>query len=137
MNFVQNFFKNWFTNLIVLLALFRFYPGFLFPTDFPSQLIAAFVLTAIITFFQPILKMIVLPVNIITFGLFNWLLEALVLLLLTILIDNVTFQSFNWKTFTFFGVTFSGGGLNSFFSVIIGSIFFKFLTSLVKYLTSD
>ena len=137
MNFFYNFFKNWFRNLIVLLALARFYPGFVIPYDFGSQLFTSFVLTAITIFFQPILKMIVLPVNIITFGMFTWLLEALILLLLTLIIDQVSFKSFSFSAFSFMGIIIPQGEINIILSVFLGSIMFKFLQSLIKYISES
>ncbi len=137
MNFITQFIRNWFRNLIVLLALDRLYPGFSIPSLFSTQILSAFVLTSIITFFQPILKMIVLPVNIITFGMFTWLLEALILLMLTLIIDNVSFHPFTYQAFTFLGVNIPGGQLNIILSIFFGSVLFKFLVSLVKYLTTE
>jgi len=137
MSFITNFIKKWFRSLIVLLALARFYNGFSIPSDFISQLITAFILTAITIFLQPILKMIVLPVNIITFGMFTWLLEALILLLLTLMVDGVTFQAFYYQTFSILGISFPGGQLNIYLSIFFGSIIFKFLISLIDYLSQD
>ena len=137
MSFITNFIKQWFRNLIVLLALARFYPGFSVPANFISQLITAFILTTITIFLQPILKMLVLPVNIITFGMFTWLLEALILLLLTLVVDGVAFQAFSYQTFTVIGVSFPSGQFNIFMSIFFRSIIFKFLISLITYLSSD
>ena len=81
--------------------------------------------------------MLVLPVNIITFGMFTWLLEALILLLLTLVVDGVAFQAFSYQTFTVIGVSFPSGQFNIFMSIFLGSIIFKFLISLITYLSSD
>lgn len=73
---------------------------------------AGAVLSVLMLFVKPILRIIFLPINIITFGLLSWLVNVIVLYLLTVLVFEIsiipwTFPGATWMGFVIPGIKFS------------------------------
>ena len=66
-------------------------------------LFAGLMLGLLMLLVAPMLKILFIPINIITFGLMSWMINVIVLWLLTIFVPNVTIQA--W---TFPGATWAG-----------------------------
>ncbi|MFC2149112.1 phage holin family protein [Candidatus Auribacterota bacterium] len=61
---------------------------------FGAAFIAAIVLALVNTFFKPFLVLLTLPINIMTFGLFMLLINALVLKLVSVMVSGFSVQGF-------------------------------------------
>jgi len=90
MHFLARLFFYFFSNLIALFAVVYFIEGFEVSPGFNNFLLVAAVLTLINVFFRPILKLILTPVIVLTFGLGIFLVNALILYLLDKLLINIT-----------------------------------------------
>lgn len=99
---------------------------FLLPTvnfsDWVAMVIASLVLTLLFSIVRPILKLLTLPINIITLGLFSSIINAVLLWLTTYLVPG-----FEIANTTIVGVELGGALTILFVSVVIG-----FLQPLVK-----
>ena len=88
---------TWIVKLLVnALAIFlvgNFLPGIHVP-DFTVALIAAFVLGIANTFIRPILMLITLPINLITLGLFTFVLNGFMFWLATKVVHGFVIDSF-------------------------------------------
>jgi putative membrane protein len=69
-------------NAATLIIAFWVFPGLSFTGDMPALLLLAAIFGLINTFLKPILKLVSLPINLLTFGLFGLALNAGLLLLL-------------------------------------------------------
>lgn len=90
MHFLARLIFYFFSNLIALFAAVYFVKGFEIGPGFNNFLLVAAVLTLINVFFRPILKLILTPVIVLTFGLGIFLVNALMLYLLDKLLINIT-----------------------------------------------
>lgn len=90
MHFLARLIFYFFSNLIALFAVVYFIKGFEVSPGFNNFLLVAAVLTLINVFFRPILKLILTPVIVLTFGLGIFLVNALMLYLLDKLLINIT-----------------------------------------------
>lgn len=85
---------------------------------------------------KPILSIITLPLNVITLGTFSFLINAVILYLLTVLVSGISIRAFVFKGFSFAGFVVPNVTLNTFFAFIIASLFLSifvgFLTWLIK-----
>ena|SRR3989344_930208 len=61
-----------------------------------SALGAAIVLGLVSTFIKPILLFLTLPINILTLGLFTWVINALVILLVAAIVPGFRVKGFGW-----------------------------------------
>lgn len=90
MHFLARLIFYFFSNLIALMAAVYFIKGFEVSPGLSNFLLVAGVLTLINVFFRPILKLILTPVIVLTFGLGIFLVNALMLYLLDKVLINIT-----------------------------------------------
>ena len=88
--FISRLIFHFFTNFIALLATTYFIKEFEVVPDLASFSLVAGVFTLINVFIRPILKLILSPVIILTFGLGIILVNALTLYLLDIILTDIT-----------------------------------------------
>lgn len=107
-------------------AIVLFVLSFILPTvnfaDWVALLVASVVLTLMFSVVKPILKLLTLPINIVTLGLFSSVISAVLLWLTTYLVPG-----FEIANTTLLGVNLGGALTILFVSVVIG-----FLHPLVK-----
>lgn len=84
---------RWLINALALLLLTQIFAGFHIDT-FYHALIAALVLGLINAVIRPLLIILTLPVNIISLGLFTFVINACMLLLMETIVKGVEIQGF-------------------------------------------
>jgi putative membrane protein len=99
-----NVFALWMTTQLV--------PAFAVAGGIIGLFLAGFVLTILVLIVRPLLKILFIPITIITFGLLSWIINVIVLYLLTVLLPAVTvgpwtFPGMAWSGFTVPAVRFS------------------------------
>jgi len=126
--------QRWFRNVVALLTLSYFYPGFEVSGGVRSLLIASALLYFVQVFLHPLLKVLYLPINVITLGMFKWLLVTVHLLIVAYVFRDVLFMPFSYLGFEFFGIEIPPGEINLILSVIVGSIFYRFIRKVLLFL---
>ena len=86
---------NWLVNAIVIIVAAYLLPGVHVAT-FISALWAALVLGVINAILKPILVLLTLPINLLTLGLFTFVINALLVLLATHIVPGFSVDSFWW-----------------------------------------
>ena len=79
-------------NALALMATAYIVPGF-HVADFKSAVLASVVLGVVNTFIKPILKFITLPITLITLGLFSFVINALVLFMVSAVVPGLKLDS--------------------------------------------
>lgn len=90
---MTTFLFRWVINAIAFMAIAMIIPGFEV-TSFGYALLAAFVLGLVNAFVRPLLFILTLPVTIITLGLFVFVLNALMLWLVSTVVDGFEVDGF-------------------------------------------
>ncbi len=75
-----NILVRWFINAVALFIVSRILTGFIVD-DFVAALVAVLIIGFVNALIKPILSLLTLPINILTLGLFSFILNALMLLL--------------------------------------------------------
>ena len=91
-------------NAIVILILAAIMPGVSI-SGFGTALIVAIVLGLINAFLKPVLILLILPINILTLGLFTLVINALLILLVSSIVPGFNVSSFGWALL--FGIVLS------------------------------
>jgi putative membrane protein len=86
---MKNILKSILLNTLAIFLVASALPGLKFGQDFQVLIIAAIVLALINTFIKPFLKILLLPINVITLGLFGWLVNVIVLYLTTLVVPGL------------------------------------------------
>lgn len=79
--FLFHVFALWLTSNI--------FPGMALTGNWQTILIAGFILSILMLIIKPILHILFIPINLITFGLLSWTINVIVLFLLTVILPDV------------------------------------------------
>lgn len=90
-----NVFSLWLTSEVL--------PALVIRGTWQTILVAGGVLSILMIFVLPLLKILFIPINIITFGLMSWFINVIIIYLLTVLLPEVSV-----RPFMFDGATFAG-----------------------------
>lgn len=111
-----------FINLATLYIVTLFFPGLSIENKTITFLSAAVVWTLLNKVIKPIIKLLLLPINLITLGLFSWVINVFTLYLLGNLIDGVKINAFVFNGFSYQGFNIPQISFNIFLSYVLTSI---------------
>ncbi len=83
---------------------------------------------------KPVLNVFLLPINILTLGLFRWVSVVVAFYLITLLIPQFAINSFYFPGASLLGITLPGMMIGKLFSLIIVSIAVNFTVSLILWI---
>ena len=132
----KKFIKKWFLAFLAILCVSYFYAGMENLNGIRSLVMTGLIIAASKTFFNPLLKMLWLPINIITLGIFSWFLEVIHLLIADYLVSNLNFVEFSYEAFKFVGIPFQAGHANMVISVLLGGLFYVFVKKGLEFVSS-
>jgi len=112
---MQHFLLTWLGTAIALLITAHFVPGFIVKT-FVTALVAAVVLGLVNAIVRPILSLLTLPINLITFGLFTFVINAFTLWLASALTPGYGFE------------------IRGILPALLGSIVLAIVSTIISYL---
>ena len=95
---------NWIVSAMVVFSIAYIMPG-VRVADFTSALVVALVLGIINAFLKPVLLILTLPINLLTLGLFTFVLNALLILLVSSIVPGFVVDGF--LTALIFGIVLS------------------------------
>jgi putative membrane protein len=95
---------NWVVSALVIFCIANILPG-VHVADFTAALIVALVLGIINAFLKPVLVILTLPINILTLGLFTFVINAALILLVSSIVPGFIVDGFLWALV--FGVILS------------------------------
>jgi putative membrane protein len=74
----------------------NFASGMVFQKGFMTLVIAGVAITFVSVLAKPVINLMLLPINILTFGIFRWVGSAVILYLVTLLVKDFKIISFNY-----------------------------------------
>ncbi|MGD8744233.1 MAG: phage holin family protein [Candidatus Woesebacteria bacterium] len=89
--------------LIDLLALYfvtQIASGMVFERGIQTMLITAGAMTVVTILAKPVINLLLLPLNLVTFGVFKWVSSAVALYIVTLIVDNFKIAYFDYAGFT-------------------------------------
>ena len=111
-----------------LISGMRVYGGLL------TYIIAGLVLTLLMKLLKPILNLLALPLNIITLGLFSFVINVIIFYVLTVLVVGITISAFILPDLSFAGITISSRHIDIIFAFVIVSILQSVVVSFLTWL---
>jgi putative membrane protein len=110
--------RRWLINGLALAILATFMSGIDYGGDLTSLAIVAGWLTIIELVVRPLLKIVLLPINLITFGLLGWLIGVAVLYLATIFVSRFSITAFGLGPFSLVGFKIPKIVLSDFWALV-------------------
>lgn len=124
-------------NGLVLYAALLIYPGMVYDGSLQTLTIAAVTMMVLNRVVKPLIKLFLLPINLITLGLFRWVAHVATLFLLTRIVGG-----FKVVGFTFYG--WEAGGfvapqleVSLLMSYVLGSCVIGALASFLRWILDD
>ncbi|MCL5675613.1 MAG: phage holin family protein [Patescibacteria group bacterium] len=108
--------------------------GFIIPLNLLIYLKIALVFSLLTYLVKPFLKIIFLPLNFITLGLFFWFLNVIILYLLKLILAEVSFIATPYPSFSYYGIIIPSFRLSAFWSLVLSSISLTVITKLINWL---
>ena len=127
--------RNVLLNALALSALPYLFPGVIISGGAYTYVFAGFLLTLMSFIIKPILNLITLPINLMTFGLFSIVTNTFILYLLTVLMTNISIHPFVLKGFSYNGFAAPTIAITAFFAYFISAIVLSLITSFINWLT--
>lgn len=99
-----------------------------------TYLFAAAVLTGIIIFIKPLLKLLFLPINFLTLGFFAWIINVAILYLLTLFVSQIQVTPFEFVGFSYQGFIIPKISFGIFESFLVTSLAISIISNFLIWL---
>lgn len=120
--------KHFIINTVSLYLVSQAVSGMVFAQNFYTLLLAGIVLTLMAFFIKPVINILLLPINLLTFGLFRWVGFAITLFIVTLIVPGFKLLDFVFKGFNSYWFNIPALSLSG----VLAFIAFSFLISLVS-----
>jgi len=108
--------------------------GIVFGEGIKTLLIAGLFLSLTSFFAKPIINILILPINLITFGLFKWVSSAIILYIVTLLVKDFKIESFIFSGFSSKWIDIPALNFQGFLALISYSLLLSVITSFFYWL---
>ena len=129
--------RGFFLSGLVLYLSVLIYPGMVYDGKVETLVIAAIALMLLNRIVKPLIKLFLLPINLITLGLFRWVAHVLTLFLLTRIVSGfgvVGFIFSGWESNGFVVPMFE---VSTLMSYVLGSITIGLIASSIAWVLDD
>ncbi|MEA3355639.1 MAG: phage holin family protein [Patescibacteria group bacterium] len=118
-------------NTFSLFITSSFFVGLLAPDDLLNLITAGAIFTLINYLVKPIIKLFLLPINLLTLGLFRWIANVLVLVILTKIVSTISIIPFTFPSISQSGFVTPSFYINKTVSYILASFLLSFIFNLI------
>lgn len=122
-------------NLTALYAATRIVSGLTYEGGIKTLLIAGAVFAAINFLLVPLLKILFLPLNLLTLGLFAWLINVLAIYALTTAVSGFKILPYQFPGFQAGGLVIPAYDLSTFWVAVLASLVIGIITHFLQWLT--
>ena len=133
---MKDFLRQSLINSFSLFLVSSIFPGLTVPRMVFNLIWAGIIFTLINRLVKPIIKLFLLPINLMTLGFFGWLANVLVLLIAVRLVDSLTVAGFVSQPFSYSGFSVPGLTFSPFAALIITSFLLSLTFRGIMYLCS-
>lgn len=130
---MKSLLRSYVISLASLYLTSLFISGLTYQGGYKTLLFGSAVLMIINWFIKPVAKIFMIPFNLITLGLFSWLVNVLMFFLLTKLVPQIQISAWNFPGLTFAGYALPGMPLNQLMTLIAVSFSVAFIGSLLHW----
>jgi putative membrane protein len=108
--------------------------GLIFENGLQTLLISGIALTGVFFLAKPVINLLLLPLNLITFGLFRWVSSAVVLYLVTLIIKEFKIIAFNFTGYSSKWIDIPAFNFKGLLAFIAFSFILSLITSFLYWL---
>lgn len=112
-------------------------PGLVILGNWQVVLFAGFILGLLHLIVTPILKILFIPINLLTFGLLAWFIYVIVFYLLTVFVPEVNIVSWDFPGMRFSGFVVPGFHLSYFWALVATSLLVTFIANILHWASEN
>lgn len=127
--FLFSVFALWLTSQVL--------PGITITGDWQTLVFAGFILCLLMLIVAPILKILFIPINILTFGLLAWLVHVIVIYLLTLFVPEIQVNAWSFAGASWVGFVIPSFEVGYFLSLVVTSLFVAAITDILHYVSEE
>lgn len=120
-------------NLLVIYLVGAAYPGFTILHDVKTLITAAVIWLLLNKIVKPIIKLLLLPINLITLNLFSWAVSLITLFLLPLIVSGISISPYDFPGFNYQGFTVPTFHLSLFLSYVVASSFLNIFHNIITW----
>lgn len=132
---MRSLLRYYLINLTALLVTTRLIPGLTYSGGVKSLLLGGLVFSIINFLLVPLLKILFLPLNLLTVGLFAWLINVLALYALTTIVSDFQLIPYSFPGATILGVALPATDLTPFWVAVAASFMIGIITHFLQWLS--
>jgi len=122
-------------NLLVLYLVSQIFQGMVFKNGVHSFITSGLFLALSSMIVKPLINIMILPINLITFGLFRWISSAATLYIVTLFLPDFLINEFYFKGFTSLWVDIPVIKTQGFFAIILFSFAISIFNTILHWIT--
>src|SRR3989344_5791540 len=126
--FIRQSLLNSFTLYLVGLV----YPGILVPQALIDLLLAGLIFSLVNRLVKPVIKLFLLPLNLVTLGLFSWIVNVIVLFIMTKLVSGLSVTGFTMSATNYSGFAAPALSISPIVSYILASVLISLIYALLN-----
>ncbi len=126
--------RHYLVDTVALYLASTFVGGIYFANGISTLLLAGIALTIATLLIKPIINVLLLPINLITFGLFKWASSVIALYLVTLVINGFKITHFAYAGLSTKWLDIPSFTLNGFLAFIAFSLIISFISSFMYWL---
>lgn len=131
---MRSIIKTLAVNTAALYILSLAIPAITFSGGFKTYLTAAFVLLLLNFLVKPVLNLILLPLNILTLGMFRWVTSTIILWLGSVFVQGLHIGVFLFAGFSYQGIMLPPMELSVFWTTVVAAFLFSIATSFLEWI---
>lgn len=126
--------KNLIIDIVTLFAISQVVSGMTFEGGIQTLLLTGAVLSACQFLVRPLINILLLPINLLTFGLFKWVGYAVTLYLVTLLVSGFKISEFHFAGFSSYWFSIPTIDLTGFLAFLAFSFLISSISSIISWL---
>lgn len=131
----EEFFRNILYNSFAIFLISQLLPGFKVSGGLPTYILGGIALTLLLVFLRPVLNIVALPLNLVTMGLFSFVVNIIIFYILTVLVIGITISSFTFPGYSYAGFIIPKIYVNTLFAFILVSFLQSLIVTSLRWLT--
>lgn len=124
-SFAANAFAIWLISKVVT--------GLSYSNNIKILLFAGVVFGLVNIFIRPIVKLLMLPINILTIGLFSWVVNVLMLYITVLVVEGFEVSAFHFPGYEFQGFNIPSGNVSTLWAAILASFGIGLIDNLLRW----
>lgn len=131
---MRSLLKKYFIIILAVYLLTQLIPTFVVSEGWRGLFYSSFILSLLLYIAQPVINLIMLPINLLTLNLTSWLLNIIIFYIWTLLVPNIWVTDWQFSGKSIGLITFSSLYIPQWQVIVLSGILLTLITQFIKWL---